>query len=171
MKLEKTNGQLYFKCFEDEKIKNLETFETPQNESEEFQNLQKEYLQTESKEAQDKMFMITRLLAVKCIKKECRKKGLRYSSDEIEDKATDTAIEIMNRYQKYHHYIINYIATTVELAIKHQLYIGNGERLEKSALKILNSRETSDIETAFYLAKERMNENKNMQEKRLRQDL
>ena len=168
MKLEKSYGQLYFSCFEEEKILRLKTFDNPQNESEKFQNYQKEYLLHKSKTAQDNMFMITRLLAVKCIKKECRKKGLRYSSDEIEDKATDTAIEIMRRYKKYHNYIITYIATTVELAIKHQLYTGKEEKLKKTALEILNSRETTDIETAFYLAKERMNESKNMQKKRLR---
>ncbi len=167
MKLEKSYGQLYFNCFEEEKILNLKTFDNPTNESEKFQNYQKEYLLNKSKSAQDNMFMIARLLAVKCIKKECRKKGLRYSSDEIEDKATDTAIEIMKRYKKYHNYIVSYIATTVALAIKHQLYTGKEEKLEKTALKILNSKEAADIETAFYLAKERMNESKNMQKKRM----
>lgn len=150
----KKSNQLWF--FGEYKKESFPNYPEPKDDNEKFINLWSKWQFEKDSEAWNEMWLLVLVLCRKACRLEIKRKGLHFSSSEIEEFALDATSELMGRLKQYWGYSYRYIVTACSMAVKHPLYKNkNEEVMEKKALSLLNSGEASSWEEVTLLLAEK----------------
>jgi len=101
------DGQLEFSFMEDmreaarQRVKDsLVHYDNPQNDNQRLLNCQYEWIRNGDKDAEGKLWMLARKVALRMVRKEEKKRGCFFDHPTRQDKAADAVFYVLRRYSK-----------------------------------------------------------------------